>query len=231
MTSKLLLDGDIVAYRAAYSTNNDFPEDAIDKIDEIIEYLLEDTMFEPDPSLMEVFLTGKGNFRFDLVDNYKANRSGVERPVHLQAIREHLVDNWDAVVSEGEEADDLIGIRATQLGPEAIVASVDKDMLQIPCIHYNLRKKTWVVVTEWEGLMFFYTQILTGDTADNIIGLYGIGPVKAKKILAGAETERELFDRCVAQYNGDVDKVVQNARLLWLRREEGQLWEPPEEVS
>ena len=142
MTSKLLLDGDIVAYRAAYSTNNDFPEDAIDKIDEIIEYLLEDTMFEPDPSLMEVFLTGKGNFRFDLVDNYKANRSGVERPVHLQAIREHLIDNWGAVVSEGEEADDLIGIRATQLGPEAIVASIDKDMLQIPCIHYNLRKKT-----------------------------------------------------------------------------------------
>ena len=79
--------------------------------------------------------------------------------------------------------------------------------------------------------MFFYTQILTGDTADNIIGLYGIGPVKAKKILAGAETEQELFDRCVAQYDGDVDKVVQNARLLWLRRKEGQLWEPPEEVS
>lgn len=229
--SKLLLDGDIVAYRAAYSTNNDFPEDAIDKVDEIIEYLLEDTMFLPDASMMEVFLTGKGNFRFDLVDNYKANRTGVEKPIHLQAIRDHMVDNWGAVVSEGEEADDLIGIRATQIGPFAVVASVDKDMLQIPCTHYNLRKKTWVVVSEWEGLLFFYEQILTGDKADNIIGLHGIGPVKAKKILKGAETERELFDRCVAQYKGDVDKVVENGRLLWLRREEGQLWSPPDGVS
>jgi len=231
MMSKLLLDGDIVAYRAAYSTNNDFAEDAIDKIDEIIEYLLEDTMFEPDTELMEVFLTGKGNFRFDLVDNYKANRSGVERPIHLQAIRDHMVENWGAVVSEGEEADDLIGIRATQIGPYAVVASIDKDMLQIPCIHYNLWKKTWTKVSEWGGLLFFYEQILTGDKADNIIGLHGVGPVKAKKVIEGATTERELFDRCVARYDGDVDKVIENGRLLWLRREEGQLWSPPDEVS
>ena len=229
--SKLLLDGDIVAYRAAYSTNNDFAEDAIDKIDEIIEYLLEDTMFEPNAELMEVFLTGKGNFRFDLVDNYKANRSGVERPIHLQAIRDHMVENWGAVVSEGEEADDLIGIRATQIGPYAVVASIDKDMLQIPCIHYNLWKKTWTKVSEWDGLLFFYEQILTGDKADNIIGLHGVGPVKAKKVIEGATTERELFDRCVAKYDGDVDKVIENGRLLWLRREEGQLWSPPDEVS
>jgi len=229
--SKLLLDGDIVAYRAAYSTNNDFAEDAIDKIDEIIEYLLEDTMFEPNTELMEVFLTGKGNFRFELVDNYKANRSGVERPIHLQAIRDHMVENWGAVVSEGEEADDLIGIRATQIGPYAVVASIDKDMLQLPCIHYNLRKKTWTKVSEWDGLLFFYEQILTGDKADNIIGLHGVGPVKAKKVIEGATTERELFDRCVAKYDGDVDKVIENGRLLWLRREEGQLWSPPDEVS
>ena len=229
--SKLLLDGDIVAYRAAYSTNNDFAEDAIDKIDEIIEYLLEDTMFEPNTELMEVFLTGKGNFRFELVDNYKANRSGVERPIHLQAIRDHMVENWGAVVSEGEEADDLIGIRATQIGPYAVVASIDKDMLQIPCIHYNLWKKTWTKVSEWDGLLFFYEQILTGDKADNIIGLHGVGPVKAKKVIEGATTERELFDRCVAKYDGDVDKVIENGKLLWLRREEGQLWSPPDEVS
>ena len=229
--SKLLLDGDIVAYRAAYSTNNDFAEDAIDKIDEIIEYLLEDTMFEPDTELMEVFLTGKGNFRFELVDNYKANRSGVERPIHLQAIRDHMVEHWGAVVSEGEEADDLIGIRATQIGPYAVVASIDKDMLQIPCIHYNLWKKTWTKVSEWGGLLFFYEQILTGDKADNIIGLHGVGPVKAKKVIEGATTERELFDRCVARYDGDVDKVIENGKLLWLRREEGQLWSPPDEVS
>jgi 5'-3' exonuclease len=229
--SKLLLDGDIVAYRAAYSTNNDFTEDAIDKIDEIIEYILLDTMFEPNQDMMEVFLTGRGNFRFDLVDNYKANRKGVERPIHLQAIRDHMVENWSAIVSVDEEADDMIGIRATQIGKHTVVASIDKDMLQIPCMHYNLWRKTWTQVNEWDGLFFFYEQILTGDKADNIIGLHGVGPVKARKVLEGATTEQELFDRCVAKYDGDRDKVIENGRLLWLRREEGQLWSPPDEVS
>ena len=97
-----------------------------------------------------------------------------------------MVEHWGAVVSEGEEADDLIGIRATQIGPYAVVASIDKDMLQIPCIHYNLWKKTWTKVSEWDGLLFFYEQILTGDKADNIIGLHGVGPVKAKKVIEGA---------------------------------------------
>lgn len=229
--SKLLLDGDIVAYRAAYSTNNDFTEDAIDKIDEIIEYILLDTMFEPNQDMMEVFLTGRGNFRFDLVDNYKANRKGVERPIHLQAIRDHMVENWSAIVSVDEEADDMIGIRATQIGKHTVVASIDKDMLQIPCMHYNLWRKTWTQVNEWDGLFFFYEQILTGDKADNIIGLHGVGPVKARKVLEGATTEQELFDRCVTKYDGDRDKVIENGRLLWLRREEGQLWSPPDEVS
>tara|TARA_R110000772_G_scaffold94334_4_gene192167 strand:+ start:74 stop:766 length:693 start_codon:yes stop_codon:yes gene_type:complete len=229
--SKLLLDGDIVAYRAAYSTNNDFTEDAIDKIDEIIEYILLDTMFEPNQDMMEVFLTGRGNFRFDLVDNYKANRKGVERPIHLQAIRDHMVENWAAIVSVDEEADDMIGIRATQIGKHTVVASIDKDMLQIPCMHYNLWRKTWTQVNEWDGLFFFYEQILTGDKADNIIGLHGVGPVKARKVLEGATTEQELFDRCVTKYDGDRDKVIENGRLLWLRREEGQLWSPPDEVS
>jgi uncharacterized protein (UPF0218 family) len=33
-----------------------------------------------------------------------------------------MVDNWAAIVSEGEEADDLIAIAATKYGPETIVA-------------------------------------------------------------------------------------------------------------
>lgn len=225
----VLIDGDIVAYRASYSTESSTPEDAIDKADELIEEILSATTF--DGECFEVFLTGSGNFRYDIEDTYKANRSDKERPVHLGAIRDHLVENWGAVVSSGEEADDLIAIRATELGPNAVIASVDKDFLQVPCKHYNTRTKETKEVTEEEGLKFFYSQILTGDRADNVIGLYRVGPVKAEKILSECHSERDMFETCVEAYDGDIEKVIRNARLLWLRREVGQVWHPPEQDS
>ena len=141
------------------------------------------------------------------------------------------MDAYDAQVSEGEEADDLIAIEATKVGPSAIICSVDKDFLQVPCHHYNLNKKTLVKMDEFEGLRFFYTQIIMGDSADNVFGIKGVGPVKAGKMLADAKTERELYEICVAAYGGDTSKVTENARLLWLLREEGQVWSPPSVAS
>jgi hypothetical protein len=51
--------------------------------------------------------------------------------------------------------------------------------------------------------------------------------VKASKILDGAETEEELWDRVIKAYDGDEERVIENARLLWLRREEAEIWQPP----
>jgi hypothetical protein len=228
-TGKVLVDGDIVAYRAAFSTQDMFPQDAESKVDDLMDYILGETLMFPDLSDYEVFLTGSGNFRFDIAKSfpYKGNRSGVEKPIHLSVTRERLVSKWGAVVSEGEEADDLIAIAATNYGPDTVVASIDKDMLQIPCKHFNFTTGVWTTVTEFEGLRFFYKQILTGDRADNIMGLYRVGPVKAEKMLQEYDTEAELWDAVLKAYDGDFDRVVENARLLWLRRKEGQIWQPP----
>ena len=46
-------------------------------------------------------------------------------------------------------------------------------------------------------------------------------------MLLGARTEGELWDRVIKAYEGDEDRVVENARLLWLRRFKGEIWEPP----
>jgi 5'-3' exonuclease len=142
-----------------------------------------------------------------------------------------MVDNWAAIVSEGEEADDLIAIAATKYGPETIVASIDKDMLQIPCRHFNFNRGDWKEVDPFEGIKFFYTQMLTGDRADNIIGLFKIGPVKADKILDGCTDEISLWNAVVKAYDGDTTRVVENARLLWLRRQENELWQPPVAIA
>lgn len=229
----ILIDGDIFAYRAAFSCEDQDVEDALDKVDDLIQWSIYACVLEYDVEDYQVFLTGKGNFRYDIAisHEYKGNRKDVEKPQHLEAIRKHMIKAWEAVVSKGEEADDLIGIAATEGGKESIVVSIDKDMLQIPCRHYNPNKKEFTVVSDFDGLKFFYTQILTGDRADNIVGLYGVGPKKAEKILADCKTEADMYEECLHQYGGEEDRVIENARLLWLRREPDQIWEPPKCVT
>ena len=99
--------------------------------------------------------------------------------------------------------------------------------MQLPCHHYNPNRRSFSRVSKVGGNRFFYSQILTGDKADNIIGLYGIGPKKAERILEDCESEEDMYEACLRSYNGDEDRVIENGRLLWLRRFVGQIWEPP----
>jgi 5'-3' exonuclease len=221
----ILVDGDIIAYRAAYSTEGEEPSVAKEKVDELMDDIAFNTTTRDED--LEVFLTGKGNFRYTLSPTYKANRKDTPRPEHLGLVRDYLVDAWDAVVSSGQEADDLIAIRATELNYKCVIVSTDKDFKQVPCRHYNPNKGLWLTVSEFEGTKFFYSQILTGDTADNIAGIRGVGPVKASRILSGCTTEQELYDKVLEAYDNDEVLVLTNARLLWLRRKEEDVWLPP----
>ena len=222
-----LVDADILCYRAAYSTEGMLPEDAADKFDELLGYVEDRLTFDGQP--VELFLTGPGNFRYDIAKSYpyKGNRRDTAKPEHLAYLRDYVASELGAEVSEGEEADDLIAIRATELFPNGIICSIDKDFDQVPGWHYNQRKDSLYWITETEGLVFFYTQILTGDRADNIVGLKGIGPAKAAKILGESTEEVELYDKVLEAYGGREDYVIENARLLWLRREKGQMWQSP----
>lgn len=227
---KVLIDGDIIAYRAAFSTEQMGLSDTKAKVDDLIEFILDKTVLFPEIGLdYVVYLTGKGNFRHDIAKShvYKGNRKNVQKPRHLQTARDHMESKYKAIISKGEEADDLIAMEAAKLDYKACVASIDKDMLQIPCWHFNIVRGDYLKVEPFGGIKFFYKQILTGDRADNIVGLWKVGEVKASKILDGAETEEELWDRVIKAYDGDEERVTENARLLWLRREEAEIWQPP----
>ena len=220
-----LLDADILCYRVGFATNDEHENTAIETMAVFLEDML---MFDlVDCEGHELFLTGKSNYRHDIAVTapYKGNRKDVKKPVHLPLLREYLQVSWGASVSDGQEADDDIAIRATELGDESIIVSIDKDFMQVPGWHYNFVKKVKKYVTPEEGLRFFYKQILTGDNADNIKGIHRVGDVKATKMLADAKTEQELYACCVEAMGAD--RVLENARLLWLRRQPNQLWEPP----
>ena len=220
-----LIDGDILCYRIGFATNEETESVAIRTMASFLEDML---MFDLNVSEWKTYLTGKTNFRNDVAVTapYKGNRKG-EKPIHHALLREYLELSWNGVVSEDCEADDEIAIACTEHGDDSIIVSLDKDFDQVQGWHYNFVKKDKYYVTYEEGMLNFYCQFLTGDRIDNIIGVQGIGPVKARKLLEG-KSEREMFAICAEQL-GSVERAHENGILLHLQRRKGEIWEPPYE--
>jgi 5'-3' exonuclease len=219
----LLIDGDIIAYRIACACEND-EEGESHYRGGINSYVSGVLLKYPEMDYI-VYLTGKGNFRYDVAVTapYKGNRG--EKPALLEEVRQYLLEAYDAVVIEGKEADDAIATAASTLYKgEAIMASIDKDFDQVPGKHYNFVKGIEYTIEPEEGLLNFYIQILVGDAVDNIIGVDGVGNVGAREMLQYAK-EADKWEMCVDQLG--YDRALENARLVWLQREEGQMWEPP----
>ena len=213
-----LIDADLVAFRCAASAEGDDTEIALIRADKLMQEIISDVGAESHRS----FLTGTNNFRKQLTTDYKANRKGKELPRHLTACREFLVAHWGTEVVHGYEADDALGMY--QSG-DTIICSLDKDLKQVPGNHYNWVKKEFTTVTHDEGLLSFYTSLLVGDRADNIIGAVGIGPVKAGKLLGTALPE-EYYEICRQVYNDD-ERLHLNCKLLWIWRKENDIFTPP----
>lgn len=171
---------------------------------------------------MDAYLSGESNFRYDIYPEYKANRKQ-EKPIWLQDCREYLVTTWGAHVTEGYEADDALGIAARS---NTIIASDDKDLLQIPGQHYNVRTQKSIEISEDEAIWMFYYQLLVGDSADNIKGCRGIGKVKANQALEVGMSEWDMFEVCRNLYNND-EEMLMNGQLLHILRKEGDIWQFP----
>lgn len=221
--SVALIDADIICYRVGFASEDVEEKFCLARVTELIHEIVYTELQCDD---YKAYITGKGNFRNEIAvtEPYKGNRKDAKRPVHYEAIRHHL-QRLGAELVEGQEADDAVAIEASTNG--GWIVSIDKDLDQVPGWHYNFVKKEEYYVEEFEGLKNFYSQILTGDRIDNIIGLKGIGPVKAAKILAECKTEQELYDACLKAYDGNSERVAENGKLLWLRRKPNQIWSFP----
>jgi len=220
-----LIDADILVYRVGFASDDSSEAIARSRMKEFVEDLL---MFNGFDSY-EGFLTGKGNYRTEIAktEPYKGNRKQ-PKPVHYDFLRNYLLEAWSFKLVEGQEADDAIGIRAYELDPEEFsICSIDKDLDMIRGNHYNFVKDLFYDITEAEAIFNFYKQILTGDRIDNIKGIKGIGDVKAKRILEKCKDENEMYLAVLEAYEGNEERVLENGRLLWIRRKENQIWEPP----
>lgn len=224
---KLLIDADVLAYHAVYSAEGLTVSGVTKKLDDLLENIFYNCSPYNRDFQYALYLTGKGNFRHEISDVYKANRPK-EKPFTLGLAKQYLVDKYNAVVTEGQEADDAIAIAATDIGyDDVIIVSVDKDFKQIPCLYYNYRTNEWYKVDELGAKYNFWKQVLTGDRVDNIEGIKGIGPKTAEKILKGSTTEEEMFKAVLDAYEGNLEALTKTAQLVYLRRKEGELWQPP----
>ena len=227
-----LIDGDIVAYRAAASCEKR------DKEGNLISLEPEEiALLRADNTMMDIlhseedhitFLTGKNNFRYTINPEYKANRRGKPKPEYLQAIRDYLVQEYKTVITDGIEADDALGIHQTE---NSIIYSIDKDLLMIPGHHFNFVTKEYLEVSELDGIRAFYRQMLIGDTSDNIFGVKGIGKVRAAKLINHLEDEDEMYNTVFDLYMhptcpliDDEERFNMNANCLWIQRKEGELF-------
>ena len=220
-----LIDADSLCYAVGFSSNDVDEALAVSRLEATMIELCMDIECDE----YQGFLTGKGNFRNDIAVTtpYKGTRPS-EKPVHLQALRDHLVTSWGFVVVDGIEADDAVGIAAYKLKEdESLMVHIDKDLNQFRGHHYNYRKKEKYYVSEFAGWHAFYLQILTGDRVDNIEGLKGIGPAKGTKILKDCTNVEELYEAVLKAYDGDTPRVLENGNLLYLQRKEGDVWQPP----
>lgn len=201
----------------------------------------------------------KPNFRIDVAKSkpYKGQRKQ-EKPFHRENIRAYMLDNYDVRVANGMEADDLLAIEQTQAPPlTTIICTRDKDLRMVegmhfgwPCgkqlqfgpkrvdkigeLHYDEGKNKLT----GEGSKFFYAQLITGDSVDNIPGLPRGAPRLAYELLESKSSEADMLRAVTERYadklgDGWETYFREQVDLLWMCRaldEQGlpKRWEEPD---
>jgi len=143
------------------------------------------------------------------------------------------MEEYDSIMVDCLEADDVMGIMASIPNTEAIIVSDDKDMKTIPCRLYRPNDNDRLVISDMEANKNFFIQALMGDMTDGYGGCPKVGIKTAEKILGNHPT----WDAVVKQYqkeNLTADYALTQARMARILRctdwdnEKGEviLWKP-----
>jgi len=227
-----LLDADIIPYELGAVLGESVP---VGKVLNATEGKIEAIIRESKCTDVKCFLTrSRDNFRIEraTVSPYKGTRSH-EKPYHWLAIREFIERMYDTEEAIGLEADDLIGTAHLE-NEDSVICSRDKDMDTIPGWHYRWRcgdrqPQRKYYVNPIDAWRFFYYQLLTGDLADNIKGVIGIGNTKATKLLDDCYTRNDLHEK-VKQVYINIYGGGSNEPIYYEDVKKNRYWRKPTEI-
>ena len=239
----VLVDSDCIVYPTAFSNITTqgveaAQQAAVNKLTALLGTLPKGD----DYKIVQVFTSsGSPKYRDQFIKQvpYKANRktSTAKPPEYVKEITEALTEHSVSIYCDPlvGEADDYISILAEHFAGGACIIGYDKDLLQIPGLHF-IGTVNPVTVTVAMGERFLYRQMLMGDQADNIPGLKGVGKVIASNLIPDSvHLQHQMFDIVVKEYckrmEGTVDEITdylfETANLLYLRRDFDDHWNPP----
>jgi hypothetical protein len=255
----LIVDADHLTWRSSSSCsptkNKPYQEDlnvALWRLDASVEAL---RLAYNDPTF-EFYISGEGNWRYDIYPEYKANRKEVVKPLWLEECRERLVVQYKAQVVNGREVDDMCGIRLSQcskldVADKVVCASLDKDLRQVPGYHYrwetrymgSIKPGEEVLVSPLDGLRTFYKQIITGDQADHVPAFDGAFRSSLPKFVAKLlepidemTDEKDMWEYVLSVYGANqgtqesdyaFKDAKRNAQVLYVQRTWEDMWQPP----
>ena len=162
---------------------------------------------------IECVLEGKSLRRRKINPSYKKNR--INKPKELEEQIKSIPDIFSysgfSLIdpTNEEEADDALASRAVELykkGYKVFILTNDKDLEAVLNEKINILKPTSKGIEIWDPNTLLKKRnilpeqvtnylALIGDSSDNITGVPGIGPAKAKKLIKYSNIEFHITDK------------------------------------
>lgn len=188
----------------------------------------------PDSHIAVVFDAKGKTFRNDIYADYKAHRPPMPDELRTQIEPIHAIIRamgLPMLVIDGVEADDVIGTlatQATQRGIRTLVSTGDKDLAQLVSPQVTLLNTMSNEFLDAEGVTAKFGLpperiveylALTGDKADNIPGVAGVGPKTAVKWLQEYGSLEGLLAH-KEEVSGKIgERLRESLDTLWLSHE------------
>jgi DNA polymerase-1 len=230
MSRLLIVDGHAYAYRAFHAIHalrspGGEPTNAIFGFIKMLAKMK--TTLSP-THLIVVWDGGLSAERLVALPEYKAQRPAM--PADLAAQIDELVAYLGAAgvssfCADGVEADDYIACvarRAARAGLNVVIASSDKDFMQLVAPRIGLFNPNDKTETVWTAehvraktgvnpLQIVDWLALIGDSVDNIPGVPGVGPKTAAELLNQFDSVTELYDHLEAVKSDRVRSALQSS--------------------
>lgn len=170
--------------------------------------------------------TFRNHIAFD--KEYKGNRkddpSYYEGKIDdMSEVVKVVMKSYPTLIFYDLEADDVISMLQNE---DTFVVSNDKDLKQIPGLHYCFDRKELITITEQQAFESLCYQLVVGDSTDNISGLKGYGPKKAQDLISSVPV-KQVINRILFEYqkvfgitNG-TDAFTETWNLVKLRTSRG----------